>query len=90
MTGKAVREGEFGSGWYVWHSDRWRASSKPLFCWGYTAETADGLREQLDSVMTAAIPELRARLEAAVAASERLKAQSLRETALQDPGPLGS
>jgi hypothetical protein len=73
MTGKAVREGEFGSGWYVWHSDRWRASSKPLFCWGYTAETADDLREQLDSVMAAAIPELRARLEAAEAAAERLR-----------------
>jgi len=64
---------DFGSSWYVWSGDRWRASAKPVFYWGYSEETAAGLREQLDRVMAAAIPELRARLAAAEAAAGRLR-----------------
>jgi len=67
----AVQE-DFGSYWYVWYTDRWHASSKPVFCWGYVAETEADLREQLDSVMAAAVPELRARLAAAEAAAGRV------------------
>jgi hypothetical protein len=73
VSGQAAVQEEFGSCWSVWYSDRWHASSKPVFCWGYVAETEDDLREQLDSVMAAAVPELRARLAAAEAAAGRLR-----------------
>jgi hypothetical protein len=83
----AALKDDFSSCWYVWYSDRWRTSPKPVFNWGYAAETAADLREQLDSVMAAAIPELRARLEAAEVAAERLKERApdrLRAAAIAD------
>jgi hypothetical protein len=70
----AELKGDFGACWHVWYTNRWIASSKSLFYWSYEAETAAGLREQLDRRMAAAIPELRARLAAAEAAAGRLAA----------------
>ena len=68
---RALRD-DFGECWYLWYSDRWHTSPKTVFHWGYTAENATDLRAYLDSVMAAAIPELRAQLKAAEAASARL------------------
>jgi hypothetical protein len=69
----AALKGDFGACWSVWHTNRWIASSKVLFNWSYEAETAAGLRVQLDRLMAAAIPELRARLAEAEAAAGRLR-----------------
>jgi hypothetical protein len=69
----AELKADFGICFYFRRSDMWRATPKDIFLSGRIADTASGLREQLDTFLIRAIPELKAQLAVAEAAAARLE-----------------
>lgn len=76
----AALKNDLGVSWNIQYTGCWRATGRTggVYCWGRIADTATGLREQLEAEMARQIPQLRAHLQAAEAAAERLQAQGSR------------
>jgi hypothetical protein len=66
---------DFKDSWCIWYTDRWHSSSREIFLYAPAAETAAGMREQLEKKMAGAIPRLRAQLKEAEAAAVRLRSR---------------